>query len=72
MVEPKPEDRIRRALKRNPAGLHIVALAKTADLSRTTVSKYVFAMEQSGEIEVRRIGPSKLVRLRGAARGGVM
>jgi len=68
IVAKKPEERIRRALRKSPSGLHLVAIAKNAGLSRTTVSKYILAMESRGEVEIRNIGPSKLVRLK--KRGG--
>lgn len=59
-----PEELIRKTLRKHPEGVHLVLLAKMTGLSRTTVSKYAFAMERLGEIEIEQIGPSKRIHLR--------
>lgn len=54
---------IRVLLHSYPKGLSIEEISNHLDISRTTTSKYLSAMEQTGQIESRPYGPAKVYTL---------
>ncbi len=52
-------------LKKYPEGLIITEISKLLKLNRATVSKYVYGLEKSGKIKVRKIGRASVCYLNG-------
>ncbi len=60
MQEIEIRNRIIEALKQNPRGMTILEISASVDLSRVTVSKYVYGLMIEDIIHQRAIGPAKL------------
>ena len=64
MVEKNVRDKILNVLKKNKQGLIITDIAKLVDISRVTVSKYIYVLTLEGTIVQRKIGVAKLCFLK--------
>ena len=54
---------IKDLLKKNERGLTVTAISKELSLSRNSVAKYLTSLSISGEIEMLKVGPSKVYYL---------
>lgn len=64
MVEKSVREKIIDTLKKHPEGLMILDIAKLIDVSRVTVSKYIYVLVLEGIISQRKIGAAKLCFLK--------
>lgn len=62
------EARILDYLKKHPEGITILDLSEALGAHRHTVTKYVYHLEGSGKIVIRKIGFAKLCYLKGGFR----
>lgn len=53
-------DRIKKVLKENPRGMTVTEISRNLGLSRNSVSKYLELLRISGQVEMKRFGPSKV------------
>ena len=58
------EERILGAIRDSKGGLTTVDVAKRADVSKTTVIKYLSVLSSEGLVEFAEVGPSKLWKLK--------
>ncbi|MHA1868833.1 MAG: HTH domain-containing protein [Candidatus Heimdallarchaeaceae archaeon] len=58
------KEKILKILKKNKDGLTISDLARKLKSTRPTIGKYVCILELEKKIEIKKVGPAKLVRLR--------
>jgi len=54
-------ERIRRLLRDNKEGFIVSEIAKKMDLSRNTARTYIERLIGEGKVNVRKVGPSKLI-----------
>lgn len=59
-MDETPPERICSLLQQNPKGLSIEEVSSHLDLNRTTAAKYLNALVNSGEAELRTIGRAKM------------
>ena len=59
-IENEAEKRIEALVSKHPEGLTIADISSKLDLHRHTVSKYVYALVRSSQIDQRKIGKSSL------------
>ena len=64
MVVKNVRDKILKLLKKHPEGLMILDISKLIDVSRVTVSKYIYVLTLEGVVVQRRIGSAKLCFLK--------
>ncbi len=62
------EKKILKYLKKHPEGTMILDLADAIGAHRHTVTKYVYRLEGSGKIKIRKLGIAKLCYLNGGAK----
>jgi len=58
------KDRILDVIRSSDVGLTTVDVAKRADVSKTTVIKYLSVLRSEDEVEFVEVGPSKLWRIK--------
>ncbi|MCJ7445072.1 MAG: winged helix-turn-helix domain-containing protein [Methanotrichaceae archaeon] len=58
------KERILEAIRNSKVGLTTVDVAKHADISKTTVIKYLSVLNSEGQVEFVEVGPSKLWKLK--------
>ena len=58
------KDRILDVIRLSDVGLTTVDVAKRADVSKTTVIKYLSVLRSEDEVEFVEVGPSKLWRIK--------
>ncbi|GEM_PF-2446154 len=56
-------NKVKESLEKNPKGLTIREVSNKVDLNRNSVAKYLEILTISGEVERRKIGPSKVYTL---------
>jgi hypothetical protein len=56
------KERILRSIEDSDMGLTTVDVAKKADISKTTVIKYLSVLRSEGRVEFAEVGPAKLWR----------
>ncbi len=61
------KERILEVIGESEVGLTTVDVAKKANVSKTTVIKYLSVLSSEGEVEFVEVGPSKLWRTRGTS-----
>ncbi len=61
------KDRILEVIGSSDVGLTTVDVAKRANVSKTTVIKYLSVLRSEGQVEFVEVGPSKLWRIKGHA-----
>ena len=57
-------EKIRDLLRKNKEGFTLTEIAKRTRLSRNTARAYVERLIGEGKINIRKIGPSKLITLK--------
>lgn len=57
------EDRVTNYLKKHPEGVTILDLSDAMGVHRQTLTKYVYRLEGSGKIRIRKVGIAKLCYL---------
>ncbi len=55
--------KIKALLEKNPQGLSITEIVKTADINRNTAGRYLENLLVSGQVEMRRFGMTKIYKL---------
>jgi len=61
------KERIVEVISDSEVGLTTVDVAKKANVSKTTVIKYLSVLRSEGQVEFVEVGPSKLWRIKGSA-----
>ncbi len=61
------KERIMEVISDSEVGLTTVDVAKKANVSKTTVIKYLSVLRSEGQVEFVEVGPSKLWRIKGSA-----
>ena len=51
-------------LREKPEGMTISQLSKNLNMSRQTISKYVYGLISEGIVKIRKVGPAKLCYLK--------
>ena len=54
------ESKILSYLKRHPEGIMILDLARVTGAHRHTIRKYVYLLQGSGKVKIRKVGTVKL------------